>query len=75
MTRLLGDDNEPEWMVEYAKRESGRAITEKIKELESRLAKTKQEEERQKAALESLEGPRKKQVCRRPGISQHQIHF
>ncbi|KAL2862928.1 DNA helicase [Aspergillus lucknowensis] len=48
------DDNgeEPEWMVEFAKREAGRAITEKRKELELRLARIKREEEQQKAALE-----------------------
>lgn len=62
-------------MVEYAKRESGRAITEKIKELESRLAKTKQEEERQKAALENSEGPRKRQVRNGLELPHHRIRF
>ncbi|KAL2816830.1 helicase C-terminal domain-containing protein [Aspergillus cavernicola] len=55
------DDNEPEWMVEFAKREASCAITEKRKEFELRLARTKREEEQQRAALESLEGPRKRQ--------------
>ncbi|KAL4805264.1 helicase C-terminal domain-containing protein [Aspergillus unguis] len=55
------DDDEPEWMVEFAKREASRAITEKRKEFELRLARIKQEEERQKKALENPEGPRKRQ--------------
>jgi chromosome transmission fidelity protein 1 len=62
--RLLGDDDEPEWMVEFAKREASRAITEKQIEFESRLARIKREEEQQRAALESSEGPRKRQVWR-----------
>ncbi|KAL4767430.1 helicase C-terminal domain-containing protein [Aspergillus nidulans var. acristatus] len=56
-----GDDDEPEWMVEFAKREASRAITEKRIEFESRLARIKREEEQQRAALESSEGPRKRQ--------------
>jgi chromosome transmission fidelity protein 1 len=59
---LAGDDTEPEWMLEYSKRESSRAVTEKRKEFELRLAKARQEEEKQKAALESSDGPRKRQV-------------
>lgn len=59
---ILGDD-EPEWMLEFAKREKSRAFTEKIKELEARLAKVRAEEEKQKEDL--LRRPRKKQV--RPG--------
>ncbi|KAL5361862.1 helicase C-terminal domain-containing protein [Aspergillus floccosus] len=55
------DDGEPEWMLEFAKRESSRAITEKRKELEARLAKSRQEEERQRKALENTDAPRKRQ--------------
>lgn len=60
---LLGDDGEPEWMLEFAKRESSRAITEKRKELEERLAKTRLEEEKQRLAIENAGRPHKKQVC------------
>ncbi|RDW87187.1 DNA helicase [Aspergillus mulundensis] len=55
------DDDEPEWMVEFAKREASRAITQKREELELRLAGIKQEEERQRAAIENPEGQRKRQ--------------
>jgi len=58
----LGDDDEPEWMIEFAKRDSRRAIAEKRQEFEARLAKIKQEEERLKLAQDSQERPRKKQV-------------
>lgn len=50
-------------MLEFAKRESTRAITEKKNELEARLAKTRSEEEKLKHASENPERPRKKQVC------------
>jgi chromosome transmission fidelity protein 1 len=49
-------------MLEFAKRESSRAITEKRKELEARLAKSRQEEERQRKAFENPDAPRKRQV-------------
>lgn len=63
MLTALGDDAEPEWMLEFAKRESSRAIIEKRNEIEERLAKTRLEEEkRQRSAIESTERPRKKQV-------------
>ncbi|KAL4919114.1 helicase C-terminal domain-containing protein [Aspergillus aurantiobrunneus] len=55
------DDDEPEWMVEFAKREASRAITEKRKEFELRLANIKREEEQQRAALENPDGPKKRQ--------------
>ncbi|KAJ5816866.1 hypothetical protein N7447_009099 [Penicillium robsamsonii] len=58
---LPGDDDEPEWMIEYAKRESRRAITEKRQEFEARLAKIRQEEERLKLGQDSADRPRKKQ--------------
>lgn len=60
----LDDDDEPEWMVEFAKKESRRTIAEKRKEFEARLAKIRQEEERLKQAQESGDRPRKKQVLR-----------
>lgn len=50
-------------MIEHAKRESRRAITEKRQELEARLAKIRQEEGRLKQAQDSADRPRKKQVC------------
>jgi chromosome transmission fidelity protein 1 len=49
-------------MIEFAKRESHRAITEKRQEFEARLAKIRLEEERLKQAQDSAERPRKKQV-------------
>lgn len=60
---LLGSEDEPEWMLEFARRESRRAITEKKNEIEARLAKTR-EEEKLILASESTERSRKKQVCR-----------
>lgn len=49
-------------MLEFAKREASRAVTEKRKEFELRLASIKREEEEQKRALESPRGPKKRQV-------------
>lgn len=49
-------------MLDFARRESSRMMTEKRKELEERLEKTRKEEEQQRIALENPEGPRKKQV-------------
>ena len=63
LSDIPGDDDEPEWMIEHAKRESRRAITEKRQEFEARLAKIRQEEERLKQAQDSADRPRKKQVC------------
>ncbi|KAI9040495.1 DNA helicase [Aspergillus affinis] len=60
------DEDEPEWMKEFAKRESSRAIAEKKKKLESRLAKIRQEEEKLRVAHESSEGPRKRQKLNAP---------
>ncbi|XHG09198.1 ATP-dependent DNA helicase chl1 [Aspergillus wentii] len=56
-----GDEDEPEWMLEFAKRESSRAITEKRKTFEARLARTRLSEEKQRIASEKSEEPRKKQ--------------
>lgn len=50
-------------MIEHAKRESRRAITEKRQEFEARLIKIRKEEERLKQAHDSAERPHKKQVC------------
>jgi chromosome transmission fidelity protein 1 len=50
-------------MIEHAKRESRRAITEKRQEFEARLAKIRQEEERVKQTQDSADRPRKKLVC------------
>ncbi|KAJ5337082.1 uncharacterized protein N7506_005104 [Penicillium brevicompactum] len=61
-----GDDEEPEWMLEFAKKESRRALTEKRQEFEARLAKIRQDEERLKQAQESVERPRKKQRLEEP---------
>lgn len=63
LSDIPGDDDEPEWMIEHAKRESRRAITEKRQEFEARLAKIRQEEERLKQAQDSADRPRKKLVC------------
>ncbi|OJJ43354.1 hypothetical protein ASPZODRAFT_74418 [Penicilliopsis zonata CBS 506.65] len=56
-----GDDDDPDWMVEFAKRESSRAATEKIREFEKRLAKTRQAEERLRRGQESSQRPQKRQ--------------
>lgn len=48
-------------MIEFAKKDSRRAIAEKRQEFEARLAKIKEEEERLKANA-GQERPRKKQV-------------
>ena len=60
---VQGDDDEPEWMIEFAKRDSRRTIAEKRQAFETRLAKIKQDEERLKQAQDSQDRPRKKQVC------------
>jgi hypothetical protein len=55
-------------MLEFAKKESRRKLTEKRNEFEARLAKIRQEEERLKQAQQIAERPRKKQVCRAPRL-------
>ncbi|KAL2816331.1 ATP-dependent DNA helicase-like protein [Aspergillus granulosus] len=55
------DDDEPEWMLDFARREASRAITERRQEFELRLARIKREEEQQRAARENPSGPRKRQ--------------
>lgn len=59
----LGDDDEPEWMVEFAKKDARRTIAEKRQEFEARLAKSKQEEDRLRQA-QANQRPQKRQVCR-----------
>lgn len=49
-------------MLEFAKKEKTRELTEKRKNLEARLAKARQEEERIKRDFERPDRPRKKQV-------------
>ncbi|KAJ5219809.1 Helicase-like DEXD box c2 type, partial [Penicillium chermesinum] len=65
LNQIAYDDDEPEWMIEYAKRDSRRAITEKRQEFEARLAKVKQEEYRM-INEGSQERPRKKQRMDEP---------
>ncbi|KAF4222577.1 hypothetical protein CNMCM5878_003615 [Aspergillus fumigatiaffinis] len=55
------DDGEPEWMLEFAKRESARAVTEKRRALEARLEKIRVEEEKQRHATDHPGEPRKRQ--------------
>lgn len=59
----IGDDDEPEWMVEFAKKDARRTIAEKRQEFEARLAKSKQEEDRLRQA-QANQRPQKRQVCR-----------
>ncbi|CAG7927856.1 unnamed protein product [Penicillium olsonii] len=61
-----GDEDEPEWMVEFARKESRRALTEKRQAFEARLAKIRLEEERLKQAQDSVNRPRKKQRLEEP---------
>ena len=58
---LLADD-EPEWMLEHSKREKKRTIVEKKKELEGRLARIRDEEDRQKKKFDETGRPNKKPV-------------
>ncbi|KAJ5454284.1 uncharacterized protein N7458_005240 [Penicillium daleae] len=60
------DDDDPEWMVEFAKKNSRRAVAEKRQEFEARLAKIKREEERLKQASTTQDRPRKKQRLDEP---------
>ncbi|CEJ56820.1 Putative DEAD_2 protein [Penicillium brasilianum] len=60
------DNDEPDWMVEFAIKNSRRAIAEKRQEFEARLAKIKREEERVKQASVTQDRPRKKQRVDEP---------
>ncbi|OQE00785.1 hypothetical protein PENVUL_c046G01102 [Penicillium vulpinum] len=62
------DDDEPEWMIEHAKRKSRRAITERRQEFEARLAKIRQEEEHLKQVQYISDRPRKKQRLDEPTL-------
>ncbi|KAJ5118549.1 hypothetical protein N7526_010186 [Penicillium atrosanguineum] len=66
LDQAAADDDEPEWMIEFAKRDSRRAFAEKRQKFETRLAKIKQQEERLKVAQDSSERPRKKQRLDEP---------
>ncbi|GFF49572.1 ATP-dependent RNA helicase chl1 [Aspergillus lentulus] len=55
------NDGEPEWILEFAKRESARAVTEKRRALEARLEKIRVEEEKQRHARDHPGEPRKRQ--------------
>lgn len=50
-------------MLEFAKRESARAVTEKRRALEARLEKIKVEEEKQRHATDHPKEARKRRVC------------
>ncbi|PGH00460.1 chromosome transmission fidelity protein 1 [Blastomyces parvus] len=54
-------DGEPEWMLEYSRREKARSAREKRKQLEDRLAKVRAEEERQRKQFEDGNYPSKRQ--------------
>ncbi|KAE8548041.1 hypothetical protein EYB25_009834 [Talaromyces marneffei] len=58
---LSADDGEPEWMVEYAKKERTQALTQKWRELEARLARIRKEEERRRKLAQNAARPSKKQ--------------
>lgn len=60
---MTADDDEPEWMVEYAKKERTQALTQKWRELEERLARIRKEEERRRAPGQNPNRPIKRQVC------------
>jgi chromosome transmission fidelity protein 1 len=60
---LTADDDEPEWMLEYAKKERTQALTQKWRELEERLARIRKEEERRRKLAQNAHRPSKKQVC------------
>jgi chromosome transmission fidelity protein 1 len=49
-------------MLEFSRKEKSRALTEKWKGLELRLAKVRKDEERQRKASSQQERPRKKLV-------------
>ncbi|KAL1972194.1 hypothetical protein VTN31DRAFT_7413 [Thermomyces dupontii] len=56
----LGDDDEPDWMREYARKQRARAMVEKWKDLEERLAKVRAEEERRRKSAEGQQRARKR---------------
>ncbi|EED14137.1 DNA helicase, putative [Talaromyces stipitatus ATCC 10500] len=58
---LSADDDEPDWMLEYSKKERTQALTQKWRELEERLARIRKEEERRKKLAQNPHRPSKKQ--------------
>ena len=58
---LADDDDEPAWMVEYAREQRRRALFRERKDLEVRLAKVRAREKRQQEHYESGE-PRFKRL-------------
>lgn len=63
---FTADDDEPEWMIEYAKKERTQALTQKWRELEERLARIRKEEERRMKLAQNPHRPSKKQVYSYP---------
>lgn len=59
---ITADDDEPEWMVEFARKERTQALTQKWRELEERLARIRKEEERRRRLAHNTHRPSKKQV-------------
>lgn len=60
-------EDEPEWILEHARRERKKAVLDKRQRLEERLARVRDEEERQRREFENSNHPSKKLVCfRRP---------
>ncbi|KAL1953038.1 hypothetical protein VTO42DRAFT_3747 [Malbranchea cinnamomea] len=54
------NDDEPDWIIEHARRERRRAILEKRRRLEERLARVRAEEERRRRKLEDSRHPSKR---------------
>lgn len=56
-------------MLEFSKKEKTKAVTEKWRELEKRLARVRREKEKEKEKADAARDPwraRKKQVCSAP---------
>lgn len=61
--KIVANGDEPEWMLEHARRERKKAVLDKRQRLEERLARVRAEEERQRRKLEDPMHPSKKLVC------------
>lgn len=59
---VTGEDEEPEWMVEYSQRQKREEAVSLRVEVEARLDKVREKERRAKARFEAGEPPVKKQV-------------
>lgn len=57
-----GDDGEPDWMVQHARRERTQEMLARRKELEERLARVREAEERHRKKLELASRLTKKMV-------------